>query len=77
MWDLSWDLKKTISWEMGLGPPLHDPHYTQIRNYLENLETCNVHKLLQPCEVSNYHLFVISSANTAKNCLFTVKQPFK
>ena len=27
-WDLSWDLKKTISWEMGLGPPpppLHDP----------------------------------------------------
>ena len=26
LWDLSWDLKKTISWEMGLGPPLHDPH---------------------------------------------------
>ena len=23
--DLSWDLKKTISREMGLGPPLHDP----------------------------------------------------
>ena len=27
--DLSWDLKKTISWEIGLGPPspppLHDP----------------------------------------------------
>ena len=24
--DLSWDLKKKkISWEMGLGPPLHDP----------------------------------------------------
>ena len=22
LWDLSWDLKKTISWEMGLGPPL-------------------------------------------------------
>ena len=21
LWDLSWDLKKTISWEMGLGPP--------------------------------------------------------
>ena len=26
LWDLSWDLKKAISWEMGLGPPLHDPH---------------------------------------------------
>ena len=28
LWDLSWDLKKkkTICWEMGLGPPLHDPH---------------------------------------------------
>ena len=26
LWDLSWDLKKTIRWEMGLGPPLHDPH---------------------------------------------------
>ena len=26
-WDLSWDLKKTISWEMGLGPPLHDPPF--------------------------------------------------
>ena len=25
LWDLSWDLKKTISWEMELGPPLHDP----------------------------------------------------
>ena len=25
LWDLSCDLKKTISWEMGLGPPLHDP----------------------------------------------------
>ena len=25
LWDLSWDLKKTISWEMGLGPPLHGP----------------------------------------------------
>ena len=25
LWDLSWDLKKTISWEMGLGLPLHDP----------------------------------------------------
>ena len=25
LWDLSWDLKKTICWEMGLGPPLHDP----------------------------------------------------
>ena len=25
LWDLSWDLKKTISWEMGLGPPLHNP----------------------------------------------------
>ena len=21
LWDLSWDLKKTISWKMGLGPP--------------------------------------------------------
>ena len=21
LWDLCWDLKKTISWEMGLGPP--------------------------------------------------------
>ena len=32
LWDLSWDLKKTISWEMGLGaappPPLYDPHLT-------------------------------------------------
>ena len=29
LWDLSWDFKTTISWEMGLGPtpppPLHDP----------------------------------------------------
>ena len=21
LWDLSWDFKKIISWEMGLGPP--------------------------------------------------------
>ena len=26
LWDLSWDLKKkTISWEMGLGTPFHEP----------------------------------------------------
>ena len=25
LWDLSWDLKKTITWEMGIGPPLYDP----------------------------------------------------
>ena len=25
LWDLSWDLKKTMFWEMGLRPPLHDP----------------------------------------------------
>ena len=26
LWDLSWDLrKKTISWEMGLGPPPPTP----------------------------------------------------
>ena len=25
LWDLSWDLKETICWEMGLGTPLHDP----------------------------------------------------
>ena len=25
LWDLSWDLKKTMSSEMGLGPPLHNP----------------------------------------------------
>ena len=51
--------------------------YMQIRNYLVNLETCNVHKLLQLCEVGNYHLFVISSANNMKIACFTVKQPYK
>ena len=25
LWDLSWNLKKTISWEMGLGPPPSRP----------------------------------------------------
>ena len=37
-----------------------------------NLETCNVHKLLQPCQVSNYQLFVISSANN--NLLLTERE---
>ena len=41
-WDcgiLSWDLKKkTISWEMGLGPPLHDPQQTMdLTKYLQSL----------------------------------------
>ena len=37
LWDLSWDLKKTISWEMGLGPPLHDPlSAKKQRNGLDN-----------------------------------------
>ena len=25
LWDLSWDLKKTIFWEVGLGPPPSRP----------------------------------------------------
>ena len=25
LWDLCWDLKKIISWEMGLGPPPSRP----------------------------------------------------
>ena len=28
--DLSWDYKKTIYWEIGLGAPLHDPLITMI-----------------------------------------------
>ena len=35
LWDLSWDLKKTICWEMGLGPPLHDPLFTVNRQMSE------------------------------------------
>ena len=31
--DLSWDLKKTISREVGLGPPLHDPLNSPFRVY--------------------------------------------
>jgi len=34
-------------------------------NYPVNLKTCNVHKLLQLCQASNYHLFVITSATEA------------
>ena len=32
LWDLSWDLKKTISWEMGLGPtpPTPSPFFTTL-----------------------------------------------
>ena len=31
LWNLSWDLKKTICWEMGLGPPLlQDPRLTVV-----------------------------------------------
>ena len=29
LWDLSWDLKKTISWEMGLGPHFTTLSYAQ------------------------------------------------
>ena len=30
LWDLSWDLKKTVSWEMGLGPPPSRPSFKQM-----------------------------------------------
>ena len=39
LWDLSWDLKKTISWEMGLGPPLHDPQFSSARQEQLRLKT--------------------------------------
>ena len=44
--------------------------------YPINLETCKVHNLPQPFEVSNRHLFVIFSANTGKIASFTVKRSF-
>ena len=34
LWDLSWDLKKTISWEMGLGPP---PPFTTLNTVIDFL----------------------------------------
>ena len=32
LWKLSWDLKTKITWEMGLGPPLHDPLLSLLEN---------------------------------------------
>ena len=32
LWDLSWDLKKTISWKMGLGPPPPPPFTTLVKD---------------------------------------------
>ena len=42
LWDLSWDLKKTISWEMGLGLPfttlrILQPAVFDSKSYLENV----------------------------------------
>jgi len=39
-------------------------------NYPVNREACKVQNLLQPFEVGNYHLLVISSANNRKNYQF-------
>ena len=44
-------------------------------NYPVNLETCNVHKLLQPCQVSNYHYLPFLPLIIWKIACFTVKQP--
>ena len=51
-------------------------HQTKVRSIKKsfcdpvNMETCNVHNLLQPCEVSHYYLFVFCSTNNLRNCLF-------
>jgi len=39
-------------------------------NHPVNREACKVQNLLQPFEVGNYHLLVISSANNRKNYQF-------
>ena len=61
LWDLSWDLKKTISWEMGLGPPLHDPHQTMTDNgqgialgkvVLRSAHTMGLVRATSPCNKS-------------------------
>ena len=41
-----------------------------------NRETCKVHNLLRPFGVSNYHLFVISSAKNRNISSFTVTTVF-
>ena len=33
LWDLGWDLKKTISWEMGLGPPFATLQFHSVAQY--------------------------------------------
>ena len=40
LWDLGWDLKKTISWEMGLGP--RPPPFTTLKNIRLHSHTKNV-----------------------------------
>ena len=40
LWGLSWDLKKTISWEMGLGPP---PFTTLVIDWEEILLIVSYH----------------------------------
>ena len=47
--DLSWDLKKTISWEMGLGPPpppLHDPLRSVRISGLKSSNTDHLHAMM-------------------------------
>ena len=50
LWDLSWDLKKTVSWEMGLGPP-PPPSHDPLRNNGDSLSS-SIDGLRNRCAVS-------------------------
>ena len=62
LWDLSWDLRKTISWEMGLGPPLHDPQLSKPQNIFKICPFCHFNDVKNElhfiifCHLYNNHL---------------------
>ena len=68
LWDLSWDLKKTISWEMGLGPSLHDPLSDNLNankgnsqktwKVINELTSCNSGKSASILEIKADHKIV-------------------
>ena len=55
LWDLSWDLKKTVSWEMGLGPPPPPPFTTLFVLVLKRIW------LLITLEINWWHSFNLTN----------------
>ena len=71
LWDLTWDLKITISWEMGLGPPFTTLYIATVGN--SSLLSAGHPDCTIAFTACNTSSFLVSTRNISASCALASK----